>query len=183
MRCAQARRVSGRCAWRGEILNRYWDERDTPRDESYLEDVTTASGSARPAHEIYRDLRAAACSGWDFSSRWLEQPDRLDSIRTTSIVPVDLNALLHKLESAVAELSEAAGDADAAAAFRGKAALRKQAMNALFWDEGIGAFLDYDWVMRERRPQPNAAALAPLYVKLVASAQQARRTATWWAPC
>jgi len=160
---------------RGEILNRYWDERDTPREESYLEDLTTARGSSRPMHEIFRDLRAAACSGWDFSSRWLEQPDRLDSIRTTSILPVDLNALLYKLESTLAELSQASGDADGAAMFRGNATLRKRAMNTLLWDEGIGAFLDYDWVLQARRPQPNAAALAPLYVGL-ASAPQARRT-------
>src|SRR5450830_634597 len=31
----------------GEILNRYWDERDTPREESYGEDVATAGQSTR----------------------------------------------------------------------------------------------------------------------------------------
>ena len=45
----------------GAVLNRYWDERDTPRDESYLEDVKTAQQvPSRPANEVYRDLRAAA---------------------------------------------------------------------------------------------------------------------------
>ena len=51
----------------GAILNRYWDDRDTPRDESWLEDVELAQGNRR----LYRDLRAAAESGWDFSSRWM----------------------------------------------------------------------------------------------------------------
>ncbi len=42
----------------GSLLNRYWDDRDTPRDESWLEDVETAKHSGRPPNEVYRDLRA-----------------------------------------------------------------------------------------------------------------------------
>jgi alpha,alpha-trehalase len=164
------------CLEHGAVLNRYWDDRDTPREESYAEDVATAQVSGRPVHEVWRDLRAAAESGWDFSSRWLAQPDRLGSIRTTAILPVDLNAFLHKLESKLADLSEATGDPAEAARFRGNADRRRLAMNKLLWDEGIGAFLDYDWMLGERRPQLNAAALAPLFVGL-ASAPQAGRTA------
>ncbi len=68
----------------GTLLNRYWDDRDTPRDESWREDVATAAAASRPAAAVYRDLRAAAESGWDFSSRWLgdghagEHPDHGD---------------------------------------------------------------------------------------------------------
>jgi alpha,alpha-trehalase len=69
-------------AWRrvvalqgGALLNRYWDDRDTPREESWREDVAAAAQADRPAAEVYRDLRAAAESGWDFSSRWLRDPD------------------------------------------------------------------------------------------------------------
>ncbi|SQC42428.1 Trehalase [Klebsiella pneumoniae] len=77
----------------GALLNRYWDDNDTPRPESWLDDVKTAkSNPNRPATEIYRDLRSAAASGWDFSSRWMDNPQQLATIRTTSIVPVDLNA-------------------------------------------------------------------------------------------
>jgi alpha,alpha-trehalase len=32
----------------GTLLNRYWDQRDAPRDESYKEDVETAAGAGRP---------------------------------------------------------------------------------------------------------------------------------------
>src|SRR3546814_19912185 len=55
----------------GTLLNRYWDDRDTPREESYREDVVPAKQSTRPPHEVYRALRAGAASGGDFSSRWL----------------------------------------------------------------------------------------------------------------
>ncbi len=76
----------------GSLLNRYWDDRDTPRDESWREDVETARHSGRPANEVYRDLRAGAASGWDYSSRWLRDITRLASIRTTQFIPIDLNA-------------------------------------------------------------------------------------------
>jgi alpha,alpha-trehalase len=47
----------------GSLLNRYWDPRETPRDESWGEDVETALSSGRPLPQVYRDLRAGAESG------------------------------------------------------------------------------------------------------------------------
>ncbi len=44
----------------GTILNRYWDDRAEPRDESYREDVATAREGRRDPGDVYRDLRAAA---------------------------------------------------------------------------------------------------------------------------
>ena len=55
----------------GSLLNRYWDELETPRQEAYYEDESISSKFAEgKAKKINRDLRAAAASGWDFSSRW-----------------------------------------------------------------------------------------------------------------
>ncbi|STW11118.1 cytoplasmic trehalase [Klebsiella pneumoniae subsp. rhinoscleromatis] len=105
----------------GSLLNRYWDDRDTPRDESWREDVETARHSGRPANEVYRDLRAGAASGWDYSSRWLRDITRLASIRTTQFIPIDLNAFLFKLETTIANLSGLKGDRETEAAFRQKA--------------------------------------------------------------
>src|SRR5690606_27158476 len=84
----------------GVRVNRYWDDRAAPRDESYREDVQLARESARPAEEVYRHIRAAAESGWDFSSRWFADGRRLATIETTDIVPIDLNSLLFGLERA-----------------------------------------------------------------------------------
>ncbi|EQD46093.1 Glycoside hydrolase, family 37, partial [mine drainage metagenome] len=86
----------------GAPLNRYWSSADTPRDESYRDDVLTATASGRPPARVYRDLRAAAESGWDFSSRWLGDEHHLTTIRTTDIVPIDLNSLLYGMERAIA---------------------------------------------------------------------------------
>ncbi|WP_151635064.1 alpha,alpha-trehalase TreF [Noviherbaspirillum aerium] len=162
----------------GELLNRYWDDRDSPRDESYLEDIMTARAGSRPVHAVYRDLRAAAESGWDFSSRWLDGAGGLASIRTTAILPVDLNCLLYKLELKIGELSRLTGDVASSAIFLKKASDRQAAVFRYMWDEQQGAFFDYDWQRDRMRPNLTAACAAPLYVGLATFEQAARLTAT-----
>ncbi|HUB88489.1 MAG TPA: alpha,alpha-trehalase TreF [Dyella sp.] len=159
----------------GCLLNRYWDDRDTPREESHREDVLTARRSTRPSTAIYRDLRAGAASGWDFSSRWCDD-GKLETIRTTAILPVDLNAFMYYLERQIAELSRADGQHKQADAFDARAERRREAVNRLLWNETAGCFLDYDWQRHAPREAINAAASAPLYVGL-ASRDQAVRVA------
>jgi len=159
------------CMPDGELMNRYWDDRDTPREESYREDVLTARRSDRPVHEVYRELRAGAESGWDFSSRWLDDPTDLSSIRTTAIVPIDLNSLLLKLEQQIALLSEAKGEDFAAADFYSRAAARCEAMSKYCWNESEGAYFDYDWQRAKQRDNLTAATTAPLFVKCASEAQ------------
>ncbi|MGJ7509196.1 alpha,alpha-trehalase TreF [Variovorax sp. GT1P44] len=165
----------------GALLNRYWDERDTPREESWIEDVTTAQSCEREPGELYRDIRAACESGWDFSTRWLRSPPphsgkrrqvhvragtapSLSSICTTDILPVDLNAFLHKLESTIAALAEKAGDATAAREFAQRADDRKAAIADCFWDPRHNAYFDYDWRRGELRDCLTAACVTPLFV-------------------
>ncbi|MGK7246022.1 alpha,alpha-trehalase [Buttiauxella agrestis] len=162
----------------GSVLNRYWDDRDTPRTESYLDDVTTAKNNPnRPATEIYRDLRAAAASGWDFSSRWMDNPEQLGSIRTTSIVPVDLNALLFQMEKTLAHASSVAKDGNAAAQYQQLADARQKAMEKHLWNAKQGWYADYDLKTNAVRSQLTAASLFPLYVHS-ASKEHADKMAT-----
>lgn len=165
----------------GAMLNRYWDERDTPREESWIEDVTTAKWCQREPAELYRDIRAACESGWDFSTRWLRSPPphsgkrshvhvragtapSLTSICTTDILPVDLNAFLHKLESTIAALAEQAGDTATAREFAQRADDRKAAITDHFWDKEHNAYFDYDWRRGELRDCLTAACVTPLFV-------------------
>ncbi|OXL30767.1 alpha,alpha-trehalase [Enterobacter mori] len=153
----------------GTILNRYWDDRDTPRPESWLDDVNTAKNNPnRPATEIYRDLRSAAASGWDFSSRWMDDPQKLGTIRTTSIVPVDLNALMFKMETLLARASQEDGDTAGASKYEALAASRQKAIESHLWNEKEGWYADYDLKSKKVRNQLTAAALFPLYVKAAA---------------
>jgi len=160
----------------GSILNRYWDDRDTPRDESYREDTELARQSGRPAPQLYRDIRAAAESGWDFSSRWLADSRTLTTIATTEIVPVDLNSLLFGLEEAIHAGCERARNAGCAREFAQRATRRRAAIDRYLWDEASGAYLDYQRTERARVPRVSAATLYPLFVAL-ASASQAKKVA------
>ncbi|KLI98756.1 trehalase [Luteimonas sp. FCS-9] len=159
----------------GSLLNRYWDDRDVPRPESFEQDRQTAAASSRPAAEVWRDLRAGAESGWDYSSRWLDDPMRLDTIRTTTIVPVDLNSLLHHLETTIAAACKQAGDADCARTHREMADARADAIARHLWHEA-GYYADHDLRTGRVREPLTAAALFPLHAG-IASPERARRTA------
>ena len=161
----------------GAILNRFWDDRDTPRDESYREDVELARASGRPAAEVFRDLRAAAESGWDFSSRWFADERSKASIDTTEIIPVDLNSLLFGLENAIARGCAHTGDSARARDFRRRAAARRAAMDRYLWDAGSGVYFDYLWTQRASLRRLSAATLYPLFVGS-ASQRQANAVAT-----
>ena len=87
----------------GVLLNRYYDDRDTPRPEAYNEELNLARNSPQPAPQLHRHLRATCESGWDFSSRWMADGHTMGSTHATDIVPVDLNCLLYVLEKTLAE--------------------------------------------------------------------------------
>jgi alpha,alpha-trehalase len=162
----------------GSTLNRHYDDRDTPRDESYAEDVETAAKAApRPAGETQRNLRAGAESGWDFSSRWLRNPQALATIHTTDIVPVDLNSLLWAMERRIAERCRIAGDAQCTVEFTTLAAKRKTAINRYLWQATTARYADWDLSTRKPTASINAAMLHPLFVGL-ASPAQAKSIAT-----
>lgn len=147
----------------GAILNRYWDDRDTPRDESYRDDMEIARASGRPPAEVFRDIRAAAESGWDFSSRWFADAHTKATIDTTDIIPVDLNSLLYGLESAIASGCERSGDRACAEGFRQRAAQRHAAIDRWLWDSGSGAYFDYLWTQHASLKRLSAATLYPLF--------------------
>ncbi|WP_010216903.1 alpha,alpha-trehalase TreF [Sphingomonas sp. PAMC 26621] len=161
----------------GSLLNRYWDARDTPRDESYAEDIATAAAAAgRAAPQVNRDLRAAAESGWDFSSRWLADGKTLATIHTTDIVPVDLNSLMWNLEKAIARRCTTIGDTACARAFETRATTRGVAISKYLWSAGDKRWVDWDRMTAKPTESVSAAILYPLFVGL-ATREQADATA------
>lgn len=156
----------------GTNLNRYWDARETPRDESYTLDVATAeAATSRSAAQVYRDLRAGAESGWDFSSRWLKDGKRLSTIRTTEIVPIDLNSLLWNLELSIARRCGALGDTSCSADFERRGAIRRSAIAKYLWNSRERRFGDWDMTTGALTPSISAAALYPLFVGLATDEQ------------
>ncbi len=160
----------------GSVLNRYWDAGDQPREESYREDVLSAKLSKQKPADFFRNVRSAAESGWDFSSRWFEDGKNLHTIRTTDLAAVDLNCLLYHLELSIAQGYRLQGDLDNQQRFEQKAAVRKQSIHRYFWDAKQGWFVDYNWKKQEKGSTRTLAGLYPLFLD-VASPDQAKAVA------
>lgn len=156
----------------GEILNRYYDDKSTPRPESYKEDVDTSLLAVnRVASKTYVDLRAGAESGWDFSSRWCTEPLDLATTRTTDVAPVDLNVLLVNLERTIADAYRVLKQNSLAARFEALAKKRTDAVNKYCWDEQKGFFFDYDLATQKQSECWAISGVFPLFVGCANQAQ------------
>ena len=165
----------------GSLLNRYWDDRAEPRPESYRPDYELAQalpGAQREA--FYRNVRATAESGWDFSSRWMRDPKDLRTLETTQLVPVDLNSLLYHAEVTIAALRRVrgrTGDGAVAERFARAAESRRRALLTAAYDSTTGFFYDVRWRTGARvTDRPSIAAAAPLYFG-IATPEQGRAVA------
>jgi len=155
----------------GGYLNRYWDDVVTPRPESYAEDIELAEGASREPEQLYRDIRAGAESGWDYSSRWLGDRRSMKSIRTSEVIPVDLNSLMYKLEATLAQAFGRLGDDTRAAAFELRAGERKRLLQDLFFDTDSGLFVDLQLPGFDATGTASIATAYPLFFGIASRAQ------------
>jgi alpha,alpha-trehalase len=159
------------CMPGGEILNRYWDESDLPREESFKKDVDAAKLTKQKPGDFYRNIRAAAESGWDFSTRWMDTTGKLETIQTTFIVPVDLNCLLYHLELSIAKSYQLQGKGANYRQYFTKAMLRKKAIQKYCWSAKEGWFMDYNWKLKHTTPHLSLAGAYPLEFKIANAAE------------
>lgn len=158
----------------GVLMNRYYDNKTTPRPESLHEDTTTAeSASRRESSRIYLHLRAAAESGWDFSSRWFLDPDDIKTIHTADIIPVDLNCLLYQLEMTITEAYQILKQPLLARKFRVAAERRERAIQTYCWSEKQQFFIDRNFHHHTPTGQLSLAGVFPLYARIATSKQAA----------
>ena len=157
------------------LLNRYFDDVIEPRAEAYAEDIELKESSGRD-ESIFTEIRAACESGWDFSSRWCEREIDIKTIRTTKIIPVDLNSILYDMELNIAYAYKISGDTANQRLFEKNAEYRRNQIWEKCWDNSAGYFMDYDWVKNQKTGRPTLAGMYPLYFG-VASQQQANRAA------
>ncbi len=162
------------------ILNRYWDKLNTPRPESYKEDYELAKIlkdkpelNTDPQY-IYRNIRAAAESGWDFSSRWFADEMNMETIQTIDLLPVDLNCLLYFLEKTIAEAFLQKFDSVNAQIYLAKSEKRKAIIQELFWEKDF--FYDYNFKTKKLSVQKTLAACFPLFFE-IATESQAKKVA------
>ncbi|KAF1960552.1 trehalose [Byssothecium circinans] len=154
---------------RNYSLNHYAVLNSQPRPESYYEDYVTASNQSYYNEEgeifnatrtlndtqkaqLYANLASGAESGWDYSSRWLANPNDavsdaffpLRSLNTVNIIPVDLNSILYYNEITIADFHRRAGNYSAAKSWANSASQRSEAMTALLWDAEHFSYFDYN---------------------------------------
>ena len=158
------------------LVNRYWDDWAIPRQESYAEDVELAESVSRDPEQLYRDIRAGAESGWDYSPRWFGDERTMETIRTTQVIPVDLNSLIYKLEITLAKVCDRYGTGAEAGYYARRAENRKQLLQTLFFDESSGMFMDLVLPDFKGTGTLSLAASYPLFFG-IATEDQAQRVA------
>ncbi len=156
----------------GGALNRYWDDDPSPRVEAYREDVELAESTGRDPQKLYRDVRAAAESGWDFSSRWMSG-ESLETIRTTDLLPADLNALLYGTERSLAGWHAVLGNDGRAATYHERATKRRALVDRYCWDEGEDFYFDHAWVEGEKNDSWTLAGAVPVFTGMASDEQAA----------
>ena len=154
----------------GSVLNRYWDDSPTPRPESYFEDLELVQNSHNPEN-LFRNLRAACESGWDFSSRWFADAADFGSIRTTELLPLDLNCLLVQLENTLAQAYRSAGEESGYEVLTKKAQQRAQNINQYFWNETAQTYQDYDFINAQTTGVQCLAMVYPLFLNVANQSQ------------
>ncbi len=155
----------------GTTLNRYYDRMDIPRQEAFIQDEEVAAKSTSPTPAMYRHLRSAAESGWDFSSRWFKDGKNLHTIQVTNYVPVDLNCLLYQLEITLSKAHKERGNPTRQRYFEQVAEKRKKSILKYCWSSANGYFMDWDITTKKVSPQLTIAGTMPLFFEIATQAQ------------
>ncbi|KAH8254403.1 hypothetical protein KR032_009879 [Drosophila birchii] len=157
---------------KGHNLTVYRDSSTGPRPESYSEDVETAENfdTEEAKEDHYSELKSAAESGMDFSSRWFINENgtnvgNLTHLKTRSIVPVDLNAFLYWNAKLIAEFHAKAGNIEKVTEYETKAQKLLLGIQEVLWNEEVGCWLDYDMINEKPRNYFAPTNLSPLWVK------------------
>ncbi|CAB3363626.1 Hypothetical predicted protein [Cloeon dipterum] len=147
----------------------YGDRSSGPRPESYKEDYETAHvfATEEEREEYYSELKAAAESGWDFSSRWFildgTNQGNITNVKTRFIVPTDLNAFLFWDMQILSRFFHLLGNEERATYYKNASATLMEAVTAVLWHEEVGTWLDYDLINEKKRDYFYPSNLAPLF--------------------
>lgn len=101
---------------------------------------------------MYANLASGAESGWDYTSRWIAQPNDavrdvyfpLRSLNIIQTIPVELNSILYWNEVTIAQYLNQTGNETEAESWAGKAKTRSEAMYDLMWNSTLYGYFDYN---------------------------------------
>lgn len=132
---------------------------------------TVWMGKTKPnARQVYQGLSryydinhlnslAEAESGWDMTTRF--------NRKALHYLPVDLNALLYKYETDIANYYELVGNNRVATTWREAAEHRKSVMNAKMWSKLKGLYYDYNFTKEKRGIVSSLASYYPMWAGMV----------------
>nr|XP_049699955.1 uncharacterized protein LOC110379190 [Helicoverpa armigera] len=156
------------------LLRYMSDEDDTgPRPESYYEDYASSRVLSEDRREdFYREMRSAAESGWDFSSRWFVNAenvttDNLTDVHASRILPVDLNSMFAGALQMVGDLRNELNDRRDALKWWSLAKYWRVAIDNVLWDPKDGAWYDYDTKAKSRKRHFYPSCATPLWADAV----------------
>jgi len=155
------------------ILNRYFDRLNGPRIEMYSEDLKTFErykNQIDDTNNFYRNIRSTAESGWDFSTRWLQNDNDKWSIKTLDILPVDLNCLFYQLEKTISKGYQLQNDKKAFI-YAKLATRRKENIEHLFWNDSAGYYFDYNFITKHQMMKFTLAGVYPLFTGIADSSE------------
>ncbi|XKL66018.1 hypothetical protein PGB90_009438 [Kerria lacca] len=150
-------------------LARYKERSTGPRPESYREDYETGMvfSDEEDKNNFYSELKSAAESGWDFSTRWFivngTNKGNLTNIKTSYIVPVDLNAFLFWDAQIISNFYKELNHAPKAMHYENVSSEWLLAVEQILWHEEVGAWLDYDLMNEVKRDYFYPTNIVPLW--------------------
>lgn len=156
------------------VLLRYSAESEGPRPESYAEDYAFASEirDSGKQQEFYSDMKSAAESGWDFSSRWFINENgsnvgNLTDVKTRRLITVDLNAIYAAALEKVGDFNSMLGQNRAAKKWWMLAEYMRNAIDTVLWNEEDGVWYDFDIKLNQHRRNFHPSNVAPLWMDCI----------------
>ncbi|XP_041978627.1 uncharacterized protein LOC121732739 [Aricia agestis] len=155
-------------------LLRYFTPSSGPRPEWYYEDFTQAQkfSSEELQQQFYSNIKSAAESGWDFSSRWFinENGTNIGDILTTrasDIVPVDLNAIFTSSMQNMAYFYSLMHNSRKGAHWAHIAKQWRNSIKEVMWNDEDGIWYDWDLLNDRQRKYFYPSNIAPLWMDVV----------------
>ena len=140
-------------------LNHHWDAHNLQREERHSADRDDLLG------KTYRDVRAEAESGKDFTAAFEGQATRM--------APVLLNSILYKAEVDLAWMARRQGLEADARRFEAAARQRREAIDRHLWDPVLKTYKDFHLDRKERTKVTTADVFVPLWAGLASRDQAA----------
>ncbi|XP_050422489.1 trehalase-like [Adelges cooleyi] len=151
------------------LMGQYNTHTKEPRPESYFQDKTLAMHlpNEEDKNELYSRLKAAAESGWDFSTKHYnnfgQNTGDLANTDPQNFIYVELNAILQANAVVLAHMFKLLGNIEKYKYYNDIGNRFQIGINALLWNEEEGIWLDYDLTTKSSRKYFYTSNFAPLW--------------------